>query len=151
MQRKFWTILSLLMLVSSLLLAQTDTATSTDMTTTETQAVETTTTTTETMVDSTTTETQPVDTTTMATTTMSEEQATAACAACAGVGLLVPLIGLAISIGIAYWIYKDATRRGDKNAVLWAVLGFFLSLLGLVIYLVARPKTTSPPPPPPAV
>lgn len=148
MQRKFWTILSLLlMFVSSLLFAQTDTVTTTDTTSTETQAVETTTTTTETVVDTTTVETQPVDTTTTMT-PVSEEQAATACAACAGIGMLVPLIGLAISIGIAWWIYKDATRRGDKNAVLWAVLGFFLSLLGLVIYLVARPKTGIPPPPP---
>lgn len=151
MQRKFWTIFSLLLiLVSSLLLAQTDTVTTPDATTTETQAVETTTT--ETVVDTTTIETQPADTTTdAATTTVSEEQAATACAACAGIGMLVPLIGLAISIGIAYWIFKDAKRRGDKNAVLWAVLGFFLSLLGLVIYLVARPKTGIPPPPPPTV
>lgn len=151
MPRKLWTILSLLlMLIPYLLLAQTDTVTSTTTTTTETQAVETTTT--ETAVDTTTTEAPPVDTTTDTTTPVasevSEEQAKAACGVCAGIGMLAPLIGLAISIGIAWWIYKDATRRGDKNAVLWAVLGFFLSLLGLVIYLVARPKTTSPPPPP---
>lgn len=147
MPRKLWTILSLLlMLVPYLLLAQTDTVTSTTTTTTETQAVETTTT--ETAVDTTTTEAPAVDTTTPVASEVSEEQAKAACGVCAGIGMLVPLIALAISIGIAYWIFKDATRRGDKNAVLWAVLGFFLSLLGLVIYLVARPKTTSPPPPP---
>lgn len=147
MPRKLWTILSLLlMLVPYLLLAQTDTVTSTTTTTTETQAVETTTT--ESAVDTTTTEAPPVDTATPVASEVSEEQAKAACGVCAGIGMLVPLIGLAISIGIAWWIYKDATRRGDKNAVLWAVLGFFLSLLGLVIYLVARPKTTSPPPPP---
>lgn len=147
MPRKLWTILSLLlMLVPYLLLAQTDTVTSTTTTTTETQAVETTTT--ETAVDTTTTEAPPVETTTPVASEVSEEQAKAACGVCAGIGMLVPLIGLAISIGIAWWIFKDATRRGDKNAVLWAVLGFFLSLLGLVIYLVARPKTTSPPPPP---
>jgi len=138
--RKFWSILSLLMmLVPWLLLAQTETTS-------------TTTTVTETVVDTTTTET-PVDTTTTesttagSTTTMNEEQAAAACGVCAGLGILAPLIGLAISIGIAWWIYKDATRRGDKQAVLWAVLGFFLSILGLIIYLVARPKTTNPPPP----
>jgi len=137
--RKFWSILSLLMmLVPWLLLAQTETTS-------------TTTTVTETVVDTTTTET-PVDTTTtesttVSTTTMNEEQAAAACGVCAGLGILAPLIGLAISIGIAWWIYKDATRRGDKQAVLWAVLGFFLSILGLIIYLVARPKTTNPPPP----
>lgn len=147
MPRKLWTILSLLlMLVPYLLLAQTDTVTSTTTTTTETQAVETTTT--ETAVDTTPTEAPPVDTTTPVASEVSEEQAKAACGVCAGIGLLVPLIMLAISIGIAWWIFKDATRRGDKNAVLWAVLGFFLNLLGLVIYLVARPKTTSPPPPP---
>jgi len=146
MPRKVWTIFSLLlMLVPFLLLAQTDTVDTTTTTTTETQAVETTTTET---VDTTTMETQPADTSTVAPTEVSEEQAKAACGVCAGIGMLVPLIGLAISIGIAYWIYKDATRRGDKNAVLWAVLGFFLSILGLIIYVVARPKTTSPPPPP---
>lgn len=69
----------------------------------------------------------------------------AACGVCAGLGLL-PLIGLAISVGIAYWIYKDAKRRGDPNAVLWAVVGFFFNLLGLIIYLVVRSKGPTAPP-----
>ena len=49
-------------------------------------------------------------------------------------------IGLAISIYIAYWIFTDANRRG-KSGVLWGILGFFFSLITLIVWLIVRPKT----------
>ena len=54
--------------------------------------------------------------------------------------LIGSLISLAISIGIAYWIFNDAKQRG-KSGLLWGILGFFFSLITLVVWLIVRPKT----------
>ncbi len=72
---------------------------------------------------------------------------------CMGSMLAFMLLPLIINILIGYWMYKDATKRG-KSGGLWFVIGFFLSLLGLIIWLVVRPKDmpqqpqTQPPAPP---
>jgi len=81
-----------------------------------------------------------------------DEEMRAACGVCAGVALLVPLVMLVTSVIIAVWVYRDAEDRGDRNAVLWSVLGFIFNLVGLLIYLLARKQPTAPPPPsePPA-
>jgi hypothetical protein len=71
----------------------------------------------------------------------------AGCGVCGG-GILVILaavilplvIVLAIDIAVAVWINKDAKARGLENATMWTVLGFFLGLLGLLIYILARPQ-----------
>ncbi|MBM3499323.1 MAG: hypothetical protein FJX74_11710 [Armatimonadetes bacterium] len=64
-------------------------------------------------------------------------------AAAMGVGIIVwvvmMLVSLAVSIGIAVFLYKDATRRGGSAAG-WAVFGFFLPILALIIWLIVRPK-----------
>jgi preprotein translocase subunit Sss1 len=52
--------------------------------------------------------------------------------------LLVGLVGFIIWVGLAYWVYRDANRRNMDNAVLWAVITFFLGLIGLVIYILVR-------------
>lgn len=74
-----------------------------------------------------------------------------ACGICGGVGLLFFVLPLAISIGIAWWIYRDANQRGNPQAVLWAVLGFFFNIIGLIIYLIARPPGPGGPPTSPTV
>ena len=51
------------------------------------------------------------------------------------------IIGLAIQIGLAVWVYKDATKRGMENAVLLTVVTALTGLIGLLIYLLMRPKT----------
>ena len=65
--------------------------------------------------------------------------------------ILLPwIICFAISAGIAYYIYKDAKKRFPPNSsepTLWAVIGFFLNLLGLLIYLLKRPERTYQPSP----
>jgi hypothetical protein len=70
--------------------------------------------------------------------------------------LLALVIGLAIYIWVAVWIYKDASKR-DTSAVMWVLLWIFFSWVGLIIYLIVRPKefksaaaSATPPPPPPA-
>src|SRR5436305_1984072 len=45
------------------------------------------------------------------------------------------LIGLVIDIAITYWVYTDAKKRGNPNAVLWAVVTFFFTLIGLILYV----------------
>lgn len=64
------------------------------------------------------------------------------CLLCYGLPFLISLL-------LAIWVYTDATRRGDDRAILWFVVVFFLSILGLIIYLVLRKEETPPPPPPP--
>ncbi len=65
----------------------------------------------------------------------------ASCAACGGCGFFIVLmvVGIAIAIALAIWVSKDAKARGMDNATLWVVLVIFLGLIGLVIYLIARP------------
>ena len=48
----------------------------------------------------------------------------------------VTYIGL--SVVIAYYVHKDALRRGIKNSEIWLLIGLILNLLGLVIYLLVR-------------
>lgn len=95
--------------------------------------------------------TQAFAQTTTTNTEVDEEAARWACGACAGVMMAVPIVMLAISIIIAIWIYKDATRRGNPQAAIWALLGFFFGVIGLVVYLVVRKNQMTPPPPPPMV
>jgi len=68
-------------------------------------------------------------------------------------GLLMFVVVMAFYIWVAVWIYRDATKRGAPGA-LWALLWIILGILGLIIYLVVRPKdfagqgsSTVPPPP----
>jgi len=48
--------------------------------------------------------------------------------------MLAPLI---INILIAIYMYKDANKRGESG-VLWGIIGFFLSIIGLIIWLIVR-------------
>lgn len=87
---------------------------------------------------------------------MTEEEAEAcgqACGTACGLTVIgIPLlIGFLVSIGVAVYVYRDSKRRGDPNWLLWTLVGFFFNVLGLVIYVVTRPKEPplNPPPPPP--
>ena len=68
-----------------------------------------------------------------------------------GFGCFCYLIGFVIEVALTWWVYNDAKKRGNPNAVLWAVVTFFLGLIGLLIYiLVGRNQGTmmgGPPPP----
>ncbi len=68
-------------------------------------------------------------------------------------GLLMFVVVMAFYIWVAVWIYKDATKRGAPGA-LWALLWIILGVLGLIVYLVVRPRdfvgqggSAVPPPP----
>jgi hypothetical protein len=58
-----------------------------------------------------------------------------------GCGIIPCILGVAIQIALAVWVYKDATKRGMDNAVLLTVVTALTGLIGLLIYLLMRPKT----------
>jgi hypothetical protein len=58
---------------------------------------------------------------------------------------LFTLVGIGLAIGLGYWVYKDATGRGDDSAGLWGAvvaIGFLVGVLPGVVaiaaYLVTR-------------
>lgn len=74
----------------------------------------------------------------------SSADAEAAAGIMAGFGLVFAIIGCVITIiwiVVTVLVFKDAKKHSVENPVLWAVLTFFLSWLGLLIYfLVPRKK-----------
>lgn len=59
--------------------------------------------------------------------------------------IVLVLAFIALPFVLSYWVYTDATRRGNDNAALWAVLvggltflTFFGGILALMIYLLDR-------------
>lgn len=67
----------------------------------------------------------------------------AGCAACSGCGglFLVFWLGLiALQIALLVWVARDAKARGMDSAVLWMLLVMFVPLIGLLIYIFARPQ-----------
>src|SRR5258708_1161583 len=65
--------------------------------------------------------------------------AAAGCGLC-GTFIFIPIIILVLNIALLVWVAKDAKARGMDSAVLWMVLVMFTSLLGLIIYIFARPQ-----------
>ncbi len=63
--------------------------------------------------------------------------------ACLGI---FPIVWFIIWILVAIWVYKDAQSRG-ASGVLWLIVVILLGIIGLIIYLVVRPKTPAAPPP----
>lgn len=64
----------------------------------------------------------------------------AGCLACGG-GMLVLIIGsIVLSIALLVWVARDAKNRGMDNAVMWMILVFFTSFIGLIIYIFSRPQ-----------
>ncbi|MFZ3060732.1 MAG: hypothetical protein WA102_13480 [Candidatus Methanoperedens sp.] len=55
------------------------------------------------------------------------------------IGFIFILVLFIIWISIVAWVARDANKRGTSGT-LWGILTFFLGLLGLLIYLIARPK-----------
>lgn len=61
------------------------------------------------------------------------------CAACS-FGLAIPIVILVLDVLLLVWVARDAKARGLDNGILWMLLVFFTSFVGLVIYLLARPQ-----------
>jgi hypothetical protein len=83
-----------------------------------------------------------------------------------GFTCLCVLVILGVHIAITYWIYNDAKKRGNPNAVIWAIVNLLSDPLGLILYLIigrnqvaswggppaagsGPPPPSAPPPPPP--
>ena len=62
------------------------------------------------------------------------------CFACGGTLIVIPLAILALNIALLVWVARDAKARGMDNAVLWMILVAFTSVVGLIIYILSRPK-----------
>ena len=62
-----------------------------------------------------------------------------------GMCLAVIVIGIVIRILILIWVYRDAEKRG-ASGVLWLIVVLLLGLIGLIVYLIVRPKGPAAPP-----
>jgi hypothetical protein len=75
---------------------------------------------------------------------MNDNTGSVGASACAGVGCFGMIaffaIVIAINVAILLWVKNDATARGMENPMLWMIIVLFTGLVGLVIYLLIRPK-----------
>lgn len=65
--------------------------------------------------------------------------AAAGCALCSTF-LLIPIALFVLDIALLVWVARDAKARGMDSAVLWMLLVFFTSFIGLIIYILSRPQ-----------
>jgi len=49
------------------------------------------------------------------------------------------LLGFLVQLLIAYWMYKDAKKRGEEE-VLWLIVGLIAGIIGLILWLLVRPE-----------
>jgi len=64
-------------------------------------------------------------------------------AGCCGSFLFMVFAMVAIfvlNVALLIWVARDAKNRGMDNSVMWMILVFFTSLLGLIIYIFSRPQ-----------
>ncbi len=59
---------------------------------------------------------------------------------CLGSLIVVPIIFVVVNIALLVWVNKDAKARGMETPVIWMLLVLFTSVIGLIIYLLSRPK-----------
>lgn len=78
----------------------------------------------------------------LAQTTENSPSSGEAAGAIAGLGCscIIGLVFLAVWVALAVWVYKDAKSRGMDNAVLLTIVTVITGILGLIIYLLMRPK-----------
>jgi len=62
------------------------------------------------------------------------------CFACSGMLLLIPVVIFALNIALLVWVARDAKARGMDGSVMWMILVLLLSVVGLIIYVLSRPK-----------
>jgi cytochrome bd-type quinol oxidase subunit 2 len=70
-------------------------------------------------------------------------QSAAGCAACGALGgmlIIIPLAVVALNIALLVWVAKDAKSRGMDTPVLWMIVVMLTSVVGLIVYLLSRPK-----------
>jgi hypothetical protein len=52
----------------------------------------------------------------------------------------VALVGLAVWLGVTYWVYKDAKKNNPEQAMLWTLVTLVAGVVGLIVYLLAGRK-----------
>ncbi len=55
--------------------------------------------------------------------------------------LLSIVLSLIVYVLLAIWIYKDAEKR-KKSGILWLIVYLLTGILGIIIWLIVRPKET---------
>jgi uncharacterized membrane protein YhaH (DUF805 family) len=63
-----------------------------------------------------------------------------ACAGCGGFILLLVTAVFVLQIALLVWVARDAKARGMDGAVIWMLFVFFVPLIGLLVYVFARPQ-----------
>ena len=48
------------------------------------------------------------------------------------------IVLLVVNLLIAKYMHKDAIKRGIKNSEFWLIIGFFLNVIGLLLYVFVR-------------
>ena len=48
------------------------------------------------------------------------------------------IIFLVVNLLIAKFMHKDAIKRDIKNSEFWLIMGFFFSVIGLLLYIFVR-------------
>ena len=64
----------------------------------------------------------------------------AGCGICGSFFIFLFLAIVALNIAILVWVARDAKARGLDNGVLWMLLVLFTGIVGLIVYLLARPQ-----------
>jgi hypothetical protein len=59
---------------------------------------------------------------------------------CCGSFIAIPIVLIALNIALLVWVARDAKARGMDSSVLWMLLVFFTSFIGLIIYILSRPQ-----------
>jgi hypothetical protein len=72
--------------------------------------------------------------------TRDDAQVAGGCAACGASLLVLIVVIIALNIALLIWVARDAKNRGMDNSVIWMILVMVTGLLGLIIYLLSRPK-----------
>jgi len=70
------------------------------------------------------------------------DAAVGGCAGC-GCGLIALLFAVAIAalhVVILVWVARDAKARGMDSPVLWLLVVIFTGVIGLIVYIFARPQ-----------
>lgn len=59
---------------------------------------------------------------------------------CCGSFVAIPIVIVVLNIAMLVWVARDAKARGVENPILWVLLVFFTSIIGLIIYILSRPQ-----------
>ena len=62
-----------------------------------------------------------------------------ACGCLGFLGLIIVGV-IALNIALLIWVARDAKSRGMENAVVWMILVMLTGIIGLIIYIFARPQ-----------